>query len=183
MTDQTEHINAEEAIAHLDDIKLGEYACDIELSTSSENHVLATHMASQAKRILRIFTRELDPPVYDQVDFVEACKKLALGGRFSTIEILAFDSQRIAQRGHRLVNLSRSISSYIQIRRPEKQYESHLEAFMTIDETGYIYRKNAENFEGIATFNNPREARELDKLFAKMWERSHVDTEMRQLNI
>lgn len=183
MTDQTELTGAEDAIAHLDDVRLGEYASDIELSSSSENHVLATHMLSQARRVLRIFTRELDPPIYDQADFVEASKQLVLRGRFSSIEILAFDSQRIAQRGHRLVNLYRSISSHIQIRRPEKEYESHLETFMTVDGTGYLYRKNAQRFEGIANFNHPREVRELDKLFAEIWEHSHVDTEMRQLNI
>jgi len=183
MTEQTRHSAAEEAMNHLDDLVLGEYTYDIELTNITENHALTVRMANQARRVIRIFTRDLDPPIYDQNDFVDACKTLALGGRFASIEILAFESHRIAQRGHRLVNLSRTISSHIQIRRPEKQFENHMETFMTVDETGYIYRKNTERFEGIANFNNPREARELDKLFARMWERSQTDTEIRQLHI
>lgn len=180
---QTSLLAAEEAISRLGDFTLGETAYDIELASSKENHILSTHMVIQAGRTLRIFTRELDPPIYDQLDFVEACKKLALRSHFSRIEILAFESQRITQRGHRLVDLSRVLSSRIEIRCPDKQYEHHLQTFMAVDETGYIYRKSSERFEGIANFCNPRETRELDKLFTEMWQRSHVDTEMRNLRI
>lgn len=183
MTIESGHMSAEQAINQLEDIVLGDTAVDIEVETSGENRILATHMLSQAGRSLRIFTRELDPLIYDQLDFVAAAKKLALRSRFSNIEILAFESQRIMQRGHRLVNLARSLSSRIQIRRPDKQFETHLQTFMTIDETGYIYRKNADRFEGIVNFSNPREAREMNKLFAEIWDRSHVDTEMRSLHI
>jgi hypothetical protein len=176
-------MNAEQAISQIEEMALGETAFEIEVETSKENHRLATHMLSQAGRSLRIFTRELDPLIYDQTDFVEAAKQLALRSRFSRIEILAFESQRIIQRGHRLVSLARSLSSRIEIRRPDKQFENHLQTFMTVDETGTIYRKNADRFEGIVNFSNPREAREMNKLFIEIWERSHVDTEMRSLSI
>ena len=172
-----------QAITQLEDVKLGETAFDIEVETSKENHRLATHMLAQATRTLRIFTRELDPSIYDQADFLDAAKQMALRSRYSRIKILAFESQRIIQRGHRLVSLARSLSSRMEIRRPDKQFENHLQAFMTVDETGTIYRKYADRFEGIVNFSNPRKAREMNKLFDEIWDRSHVDTEMRSLNI
>jgi hypothetical protein len=182
MTEEQTEITLDE-IDDLERYRLGETAQELILN-SREHHISVTdHMAPQATHTIRIFTRDLDPVIYDRNEFVESCKSLALRSRNARIEILAFQSQRILQRGHRLVELARSLSSKIEIRRPEKEYERHLHAFITFDATGYIYRTSADRYEGIANYHDPRETREFEKLFAEIWQRSHVDTEMRRLNI
>ena len=154
---------------------LGETQQEIMLESSADNMAITDHMASQAQRSIRIFTRDLEPVIYDRGDFVDQCKRLAIRSRYARIEILAFESQRITRKGHQLVDLTRSLSSRIEIRRPEKEYERYLQSFITFDEKGYIYRTSADRFEGIANYNDPRETREHEKLFSEIWARSHVD--------
>ena len=162
---------------------LGETSHELLLETSQQHIRITHHMATQATRSMKIFTRDLDPLIYDSPEFVEACKHLALRSPYARIEVLAFDSQRIIHRGHRMLELSRSLSSRVEIRRPEKHYEKHLMSFITFDEVGYVYKTYSDRYEGIANYNNPREAREFEKLFAEMWQRSQVDSEVRRLHI
>ncbi len=155
----------------------------IDLESRAENTVAATCLATQSRHRLHIYSRNLDPAIFDKTEFVAAVKKIALSGRFASIRILATDSKRIMQHGHRLVTLARTLSSRIEIRRPEKQFRSLRHTFITADGRGYIYRQDAERYEGIVNFNDPRETRELDKLFTNIWQRSQIDTEIRRLNI
>jgi hypothetical protein len=179
----TELIIADHAIADPDAFTLGKTCQEIRLETRLHNRKLAVHMAAQGHKALRIFTRDLDPSIFDHKEFIAATKALAIYSRFSKVQILAFNSRKIAQRGHRLVELARKISSSIEIRKPEKRFESNLSAFMTVDALGYIYRKLDDRFEGICNYYDPLRAKELDKLFAEIWQHSQVDTEMRRLNI
>ena len=183
MTEEQERIALADIEGLEDQYILGETNQEITLETSNDHLIVTDHMAPQATRSIRIFTRDLDPIIYGRPDFVDTCKSLALRSRYARIEILAFESQRIIRRGHRLVDMIRAMSSRMEIRRPEKEYEKHLHSFITFDETGYIYRTYADRYEGIANYNDPRETREFEKLFNEMWLRSHVDTEMRSLNI
>lgn len=183
MADQPQRIRLDE----IDDLGsgciLGETSQEIELTSSEEHTILTDHLASRAGRTIRIFTRNLDPVIYDRTEFIAACKQLALRSRFARIEILAFESQSIIRRGHRMINLARALSSRIEIRRPEKEFEKHLHAFITFDEIGYIYRTYADRFEGYGNCHAARETREFEKLFKEMWLRSHTDSELRSLNI
>ncbi|MCW8962323.1 MAG: hypothetical protein OQL16_00910 [Gammaproteobacteria bacterium] len=162
---------------------LGETQQEIMLENSADHIAITDHMIAQASRSIRIFTRNLDPVIYDRESILDACKRLALRSRYSRVEILAFDTQSIIHKGHRLVELARTLSSSIEIRRPEKQYEKHLHAFITFDETAYIYRTYADRYDGIANYNDPRETREHEKLFKQIWARSHVDAEFRSMRI
>lgn len=183
MTDALPRIAFEDIKDLEDNYQLGETSQEILLENSTDHMSVTQHMANQAQRSIRIFTRDLEPVIYDQENFISACKRLAIRSRFSRIEILAFESQRIIHKGHRLIDLTRALSSRIEIRRPEKQYEKHLQTFITFDEKAYINRTQYDRFEGIANYNGPRETRELEKLFKEIWDRSHVDTEMKTLSI
>ncbi len=162
---------------------VGETGAIIELENRAENALATACLAKQARRCLYIYSRNLDPTIFDKIEFITAAKKIALYSRFAHIRILAADSKRIMQRGHRLVTLARTLSSCIEIRRPEKQFRSLRQTFITVDGQGYLYRRDSERYEGVIDFNDPRETRELDKLFTDIWQRSQVDPEMRKLNI
>ena len=162
---------------------IGETDMLFDLDNREDNTLAASKMTLQARRTLRIFSYDLDRAIYDQMEFISACKQMALSSRFASIQILAVDSKRIMQRGHRLIALARALSSRIEIRQPEKQYQSLRQTFLTVDERGYIYRKSSDRYEGVANFYDPRRARELDKQFVEIWQKSQVDPEMRSLNI
>lgn len=165
------------------DYVLGETNRELLLEDSADNLSITDHIVEQVNRSIRIFTRNLDPLIYDRDSIADMIKALAVKSRHSRIEILAFETKRIVSRGHRLVQLARMLSSSIEIRQPEKQYEKHLQAFTTFDEKAYIYHTHADRYDGVANYNDPRETRELEKLFQEIWARSHVSAEMRSLQI
>lgn len=154
-----------------------------EIETVAENREAALEVARLARRQLTIFTRELEPQVYDNTEFVEAVKALALSGSKASIRILLIDSTRSRTEGNRLVELSRRLSSYIEIRKPHRDYLDIAETFIIADETGVLYRKLATRWEGIVDPYDPMLARDKLKLFDEIWQRSHADPEARQLRI
>ncbi len=162
---------------------LGESKQVFELESLQDNSTHVMGMLAQATRHLRIFSRDLDRRLFDNSDFIAACKTLALRSHFCRIEILLMNSRQITAQGHRLLNLARALSSRIEIRRPEKQFEKLRHFSLTVDGQGYIYRTINDRYEGTASYHDPRYCRELDKDFDTIWQRSNVDPELRSLKI
>lgn len=140
-------------------------------------------MVRQARRTLDIFTYDLDKPVFDQEGFLEAVKQLALACRGIGIRILLQDSERARREGHRLVDLSRRVTSKMEIRRPHEDYIDHPENFIVVDRIGYIKRRISGIYEGEANFCHPMQARLLTDFFSEVWERSEQESNLRRLHL
>ena len=140
-------------------------------------------MAEQASRQIQIFSYDLDAPVFDRQPFIDALKSLVLQSRFSRIQILLQENQRVQKEGHRLIDLSRRLPTYIEIRRPHPDYRERRENFLVADRTGYIKRKSADRYHGEADFADHAEATRLSELFGGIWDCSEPDTDLRGLNI
>lgn len=154
-----------------------------ELSTAADNRRAALEIAKLARRQLAIFSHDLEPQVLDTPEMLAAVKQLALSGSQARVRILLIDSGRAIRDGHRLVGLARRLSSYIEIRKPHRDYLGLAEAFMVADEKGLLLRTLATRWEGIVDPNDPMQARDRLKLFDEIWQRSHSDPETRQLRI
>ena len=151
------------------------------LHNADEHLIHAAAMLRQAKRDLAIFSRDLDPPVFDQALFIEAFKALALRSRFSRIRILLQENTLVLQQGHRLVELAQRLPSVIEIRQPNEDFIDHPENFLLIDDCGYLHRKSAENHGGIACYHNRHRVNRLLALFDDAWESGVPDRELARL--
>ncbi|EGV33632.1 hypothetical protein ThidrDRAFT_0321 [Thiorhodococcus drewsii AZ1] len=138
-------------------------------------------MASQSRRELVLFGRDLDPQLYDSQPFLDGVRRLALHRPSICVRILLFDTRKATGAGHRLIELSRKLTSRIAIQRVCEDDRERLDAFLIADERGYIRRRLADTMEAVADFDNPQESRLLRMDFEQMWERSSPDTEMRRL--
>ncbi|MBW3567319.1 MAG: hypothetical protein KY410_05060 [Proteobacteria bacterium] len=154
-----------------------------DVSTAAENRDAALEIAQLARRQLSILTRDLEPQIYDDPDVLDAIRKLALSGSKAKVRVLLVDSTRAIKDGNRLVELSRRVSSCVEIRKPHRDYLDIAEAFMIADEKGLLFRKLATRWEGIVDPADPMQARDRLKLFNEIWQRSHGDPETRQLRI
>jgi len=163
--------------------RLGEDETTISPTTAGEHRDLALSMAQQATRSTLIFTRDLDPAVYDTPEFLEAASALARRSPHSFVHVLIQDSSRASREGHRLVSLARRLSSHVEIRRVAREYEDYNQAFFVADETGYIRRPQADRYEGVARFRDRLAARELALFFREVWERSRADTQLRRIHV
>jgi predicted GNAT family N-acyltransferase len=96
--------------------------------------VLALNLAQTARRHIRIYSALLDPMVFDNEELASAMTALVRRGRFSDIRIIINDARPMATRGHRLMSLSRRLSSTIKIRVIEEHPQ--------LPEATYLVREN-----------------------------------------
>ena len=142
---------------------------------------VAVALASQAQHSLLLVTRNLEPAIFDRQPLLDAVSGLARLYRDSHFWILLQDGRTAISNGHRLIELSRRLSTHIQIRRPAPHHRGDPRTFLLSDSTGYLNRPLADRYEGTANFNDPGKGRVLRKHFMEVWEQAVPDEEMRRL--
>lgn len=171
------------ADADIGALQLGVGSQEIVFDSREEVRCLVAALAGQAQRSLLLHSCDLEPLIFDQPEFLEAVQSMVRGHRDSCFHILLQDGRSAVQNGHRLIELSRRLSSYIQIRRPPAEYLDFGETFLLADNSGYLQRPLHSRFEGTASFNNRGTSQRLKEYFMQVWEHSQPDEEMRRLHI
>ncbi len=144
---------------------------------------LALHLANNANRYLRIYSPLLDHEVFNIPAFANAISALSRRSRHSEIKILINDSSAIIKRGHRLLDLSRRLSSYIKIQKISSHPEITSDTFMVKDLDGVIYSPaDAERLGFYEPYSRASSQKFIDN-FDLLWEKSQPDPELRQLRI
>jgi hypothetical protein len=173
----------EENFRQFTELLLGISDMEIELNSRDETRHATELMVQQCRDSLEIFTRDLDAPLYDQEAFLQALGAMCLRNRKARVRILVQDPSTPVKRNHRLIELSRRLSSSIELRRPHPDYSHLNEAFLVADRCGLIQRSLADRYEGSANFYDPIEAQRKLDLFIEVWERSESHPEFRRLHI
>ena len=153
------------------------------LETLADNRAAAVEVARVAKRELVLFSRDLEPPLYDHEDFIGVVQALATRSRMSRIRIVSIDPGAAVRAGHRLVGLAQRFSSYIEVRRAARDHAEMAETFLVADEAGVLYRPVSSRYEGYAGTQLPLEARQYLKTFESIWNMAEPDVEFRRLGI
>ena len=158
---------------------------DITLDTADENRDAVLSLAGQAHFSLKLFTRDLDPRVFDNPDFERCIFRLATMHRSSKIHILVSDITSAMRRGHCLIRLAQKLTSSVFIHKPAREHKGELSTFMIVDGTGLLHRprSSSNNYQAIVNYRSPQRAGELDDHFNEMWERSTPDAQIRRLYI
>lgn len=143
----------------------------------------AVALTRSASRSLAIYTRDLAPVIYDQMDFIETVKQFVLGRRYATVRVIVCDTAALADRGHRFVEAARTLSSFIQIRRAHDDDALRRDDFLLADRHGLLYRADASRFEAVVDPSDRRLSRRYLGEFDKMWEKSIAEPEFRRLHI
>jgi hypothetical protein len=164
-----------------DEQQLGISKLEFETGTRDDVSVVAERMAGQASRSLLLHTENLEPAIYDRSPFLEAISQLARAHARARIWILLQDPRKVVSSGHRLIELSRRLSTVIQIRQPSQEYRNFHDSLLLADNGGYLHRKNPNRYEGVANFNDPGKVADWKKYFMEVWERSEPDTEIKRL--
>jgi hypothetical protein len=165
------------------DYQLGVNSDDIVIETSEDNHQLAVRLVNQANHRLDVFTRDLDPRVFDTEEFIDAVRSLAVKDNKSRIRFLVIDPDKAIKLGHRLLELSRRLTSTMEIRRVHEDYNANPESYLIVDGRGLMHRKQATRYEAVVNFNNPSEATNLVHHFNEVWEHSHPELDFKRLYI
>lgn len=153
------------------------------LDAREDSRQAARYLAENVRRELLIFTRDLEPAIFDQAEFLDAVREFAIRSRHTQVRVLVQDATRAIREGHGLVRLARRISTHVHLHRPHRDDQDQVDAFIVADETGYLYRPLADRLEGRWHAYDPPEARRLNKRFHEMWERSQAEPEFRRLGV
>jgi predicted GNAT family N-acyltransferase len=141
-------------------------------------------LIAAARREVYIYTRDLDPLLFDTEAALDALKRVAINGRGASIRILIQDPQQPIRRGHRLVALAQRLTSVFTLRTPTQaedlQYPS---AFLLNDAYGFYFRTLGTRFDGEVVNHAPGRHAQLLEYFRQVWERSETSEELRQLAI
>lgn len=164
---------------------LGENNEERQLETADENRDAAISLANQARFSLNIFTRDLDPRVFDNTEFERCVFNLARTHHSADIRILVLDSSLAVSQGHCLVRLAQKLTSSVFIHNPAREHSRELATFMLADGVGLLYRpqSTSRNYNAVVNYMSPQRAGELHDFFDEMWERSTPDSQIRRLYI
>ncbi len=134
------------------------------------------------RRELCIYSRALDPGLFDAPEVLDALRTLATRRQRIDIRVLLQDADA-PQRAHApLIGLSQRLSSAFAFREvtdpADKGYAS---AFVANDAGGCYFRPLGNRFDGEAALDAGGRARQLVESFHPVWERARPVTEYRIL--
>lgn len=138
----------------------------------------------RARRNLWIYSRELDPGLFDAPDVLDALRRYGTAGHGGEARILLQDADAV-QRAHApLLALAQRLPSVFQFREisdpADRAYPS---AFVANDIGGYYFRGLGHRFDGETDLDGAGRARQLAESFKPIWERSRPCAEFRALGI
>ncbi|MFZ3207104.1 MAG: histone acetyltransferase HPA2 [Pseudomonas sp.] len=140
-------------------------------------HALA--MLQQAQRSLCIYSADLDPWLYHHSSIQEACTRFLLASPKNRLRILVKDISRAVKQGHRLLGLSRRLSSNLHIRQLHPDYPCEEVAFLLADDRGLLLRPEPEQFAGYALYQDPARVRLRQAQFDQAWQTSIAAPDVR----
>lgn len=165
------------------DYKIGESNQLILLNKEEEFLSMILKMSSQASVSIKLHSPLLDHKLFDNKEVRDFLSALARKNRYTSIEILTYESHRIIKNGHQLLELSRRLSSSITLRLVHPDYQQSNQEYLLVDGAGFVYRRDYENYEGFANFKDISEVDRLTRQFQRAWETSLEDPNFRQLHI
>ena len=149
------------------------------LTSLAEVRAAVTEIASGARRLISIYTPDLEPDLYDQSSFLEIVNQFVLTRSFSKVRVLLAEPNKGVRESNRFVAMGRRLSSCIDIRYVAAQAPQRASAYLIADDRAIMYRMRADTWEGIADVNNPPVARLYLQEFDSIWNASAMDHGLR----
>lgn len=162
---------------------LGETADEFRLDDTAQAAAAALALARQARRGLRIFTRDMEPALIGTEAFAGAAGAMARRNRHTFIRILVQDPGPALRTHHRLLPLIQALPTHVAARRVAEEWSRETFAFIVADDAGLLYRPYADRPAGTVCFAARARAAERRDWFDDVWERSLPEREFRRLGI
>ncbi len=140
-------------------------------------------MSRQAKQHIRLFSHDLDRSLFNTLEMVEAFTQLATSSANAYIQILLQNTSSMISQGHRMLELARSFSSFVEIRVADTMHQHISENFYLFDDSAWVNRKYPDQYQGEANFHDARSVRDFEHRYKNMWERAIPDPDLRRMTI
>ncbi|MDQ3229295.1 MAG: GNAT family N-acetyltransferase [Pseudomonadota bacterium] len=145
---------------------------------------IVTAIITQARRGLCVYTRELDPGLFDAPDIVEALRRFGTAGRGNEVRVVLQDAATPQRTLAPLISMAQRLPSIFTFREVIDPVDrAYASAFVVNDHGGYYFRTLGHRFDGESALDAPGRARQLREGFDRVWERSRPVTEYRALGL
>jgi hypothetical protein len=159
-------------------------ASRIILTSPQEYRDCAVEMIGKGRRTLRLFSPDLEHDIYDNDELAQAVLNLSRVSRNSEIRILVRDTQPAIKRGHRLLDLSRRLTSIVDIRKFTIESNELPTYMLLVDEAGVMIRADEQGQDtGFASIDDRGLNNSLALVFDELWHRSRSDFDLRGVTI
>ncbi len=138
-------------------------------------------MIAQARREICLLSYNLDPGLYNRHDIADALKNFILISQHSRLRIL-LRNDAIAARGHRVVDLGRSLRSFVDFRVLGERQRQIQSDWLIIDQSQVLERPTPDSLEARFHPDNPALARVKHKQFDEWWQAGDAAVALRSLH-
>ena len=144
----------------------------------------ATQMVSAARMEVALLTQELDRRIYGTGIFTESLRRFVLQHSHTKVRVLVNSTQIAMANSPRLVELGRSLTSFVEFREvpPSRQQVIREEVLIT-DGRVMLYRETPSDLEAKFYGASPSVARLKLKEFDLLWDEAEPAQELRKLGI
>ncbi|PPJ42596.1 MULTISPECIES: GNAT family N-acetyltransferase [unclassified Pseudoxanthomonas] len=150
----------------------------------AEAVAITTAVIVQARRSLVIYSRALDPGLWDAPPVLDALRRFATHRTGVQVQVLLQDAATPQRALAPLIGLGQRLSSVFAFREVQDPVDlSYTAAFVANDDHGYYHRPLGHRFDGEAGLEHAGRARQLRDEFTQMWERARPVTEFRALGL
>lgn len=146
--------------------------------------VMTIELIRAARRGLWIYSRDLDPGLFDAPDVLDALRRLATARRQAEVRTLLQDASTPQRKQSPLLALAQRLPSSFAFREVADPVDrAYPSAFIANDAGGFYFRSLGHRLDGEVDLHAPGRARQLRGGFERVWERSRAVTEYRALGI
>jgi hypothetical protein len=142
------------------------------LSGTAELRAATVDIVAHANRTLAILTANLEPEIYEHVEFLDTHKRFVLAKSFARIRVLITQPEKTMKSGNQFVQMGQRLSSYIEFRSLAQHLKPVTEAYCIADGDAIVYRADQASAEGMADTYAPEIARRYLTEFDQLWQAS-----------
>lgn len=140
-------------------------------------------LVGAARRSVHIYSRDLDPHLYDNSGFLEAMTRFLTGHPRAEARVIVQQPAKAVRDDNRLIDLARRLSSRFEIREPGPQHREYNAAFLVVDAGAVLYRELGDRFEAQLHKDNRALARQLIRYHTEVWEFGQRNVNLRALDL
>lgn len=141
-------------------------------------------LAARTRRSLAIYSRDLDPGLFDTAPVLDALRRLATRPGPVQIQVLLHDAAAPQRALAPLLPLAQRLPSVFDFREIHDPVDRAWPSAFVVNNAGdWYFRPLGHRLEGEARLDDPARARQLQEEFARIRERAHVCTLYRALGL
>jgi hypothetical protein len=142
------------------------------LTGTTELRRAIVDIVAHAGRSLCILTPNLEPEIYEHVEFLDVLKRFVLARTYARVRVLISQPERTMRSGNQFAQMGQRLSSYIQFRNLKTERRPVQEAWCIADTDAIVYRPDYSTGDGVVDTHAPEIAKRYLAMFEDLWDSS-----------